>query len=243
MKFKGLVVLAAMIALLAGSCTQNAIKGTKVLSEKDSLSYAFGIVNYNALAADSLELNPMIVAKAMMDGKSGKPLFTDDLARQVIMKFINAREAEKASKKAEADKILYKDWIQQNIDFLAKNKEKQGVTTTPSGLQYEVIKMGTGAKPTVENTVRVHYIGTLIDGTEFDSSIKRKVPAEFPIANIIPGWKEALQLMPVGSKFKVYIPQELGYGANGAGQTINPYSTLVFEIELLDIVKNPEPAK
>jgi FKBP-type peptidyl-prolyl cis-trans isomerase len=153
------------------------------------------------------------------------------------MKFINRRESVKAAKKAEADKILYKDWIQQNEDFLAKNKEKQGVTVTPSGLQYEVIKMGNGQKPTSENTVKVNYAGTLIDGTEFDSSIKRNEPAQFPVGNIIPGWKEALQLMPVGSKFKVYVPQNLAYGAVGAGEQIKPYSTLIFEIELLEIVK------
>lgn len=237
MKFKGLLVLTAMIAIIAGSCAQNAIKGTKLITDQDSLAYAFGIVNYNALAADSLDLNPMIVAKAMVDGKEGKAILNEESARALIMKFISARETAKAAKKAESDKVLYKDWIQQNEDFLAKNKEKQGVTVTPSGLQYEVIKMGTGAKPTTESTVKVDYVGTLIDGTEFDSSIKRKEPAQFPVGNIIPGWKEALQLMPVGSKFKVYIPQGLAYGPTGAGQQIKPFSTLIFEIELLDIVK------
>jgi FKBP-type peptidyl-prolyl cis-trans isomerase len=237
MKFKGLVVLTAMIAIIAGSCAKNAIQGTKIHSDKDSLAYAFGIVNYNALAADSLDLNPMVVAKAMLDGKNGKAILNDETARAVIMKFINHRESEKAVKKAEADKILYKDWIQQNEDFLAKNKEKQGVTVTPSGLQYEVIKMGSGPKPTNENTVKVNYTGTLIDGTEFDSSVKRNEPATFPVGNIIPGWKEALQLMPVGSKFKVYIPQGLAYGPAGAGEKIKPYSTLIFDIELLEIVK------
>ncbi|MGD0340550.1 MAG: FKBP-type peptidyl-prolyl cis-trans isomerase [Bacteroidales bacterium] len=237
MKFKGLIVLTAMIAIIAGSCAKNAIQGTKILTEKDSLAYAFGIVNYNALAADSLDLNPMIVAKAMFDGKNKKAIINDEAARAVIMKFINRRESEKAAKKAETDKVLYKEWIQQNEDFLAKNKEKQGVTVTPSGLQYEVIKMGTGPKPTAENTVKVNYVGTLIDGTEFDSSIKRNEPAQFPVGNIIPGWKEALQLMPVGSKFKIYIPQNLGYGAAGAGEQIKPFSTLIFDIELLEIVK------
>jgi len=237
MKFKGLIVLTSVIALIAGSCGEKAIQGTKILTEKDSLAYAFGIVNYNALAADSLDLNPLIVAKAMLDGKNKKAILTDESAKGIIMKFINRRESEKAAKKAEADKILYKDWIQKNEDFLTKNKEKQGITITPSGLQYEVIKMGNGPKPTSENTVKVNYTGTLIDGTEFDSSIKRKEPAQFPVGNIIPGWKEALQLMPVGSKFKVYIPQNLAYGATGAGEQIKPYSTLVFEIELLEIVK------
>jgi FKBP-type peptidyl-prolyl cis-trans isomerase FklB len=237
MKFKGLVVLTAVIAMIAGSCAKNAIQGTKILTEKDSLAYAFGIVNYNALAADSLDLNPMVVAKAMLDGKNGKSILNDETARGIIMKFINRRESEKAAKKAEADKILYKEWAQQNVDFLAKNKEKQGITVTPSGLQYEVIKLGTGPKPTTDNTVKVNYAGTLINGTEFDSSVKNGKPAEFPVGNIIPGWKEALQLMPVGSKFKVYIPQELAYGATGAGEQIKPYSTLIFDIELLEIVK------
>ena len=134
-------------------------------------------------------------------------------------------------------KDLYKDYIAQNEAFLAKNKEKEGVQTTPSGLQYEVIKMGTGPKPTAESTVKVHYVGTLIDGTEFDSSVKRNEPATFPVVGVIPGWTEALQLMPVGSKFKLCIPQNLAYGATGAGEVIKPYSTLIFEVELLEIVK------
>jgi FKBP-type peptidyl-prolyl cis-trans isomerase FklB len=237
MKFKGLVVLTAVIAIITGSCAKNAIQSAKILTEKDSLAYAFGVVNFNALASDSLDLNPMIVAKAMLDGKNGKPMLNDESARAIIMKFLNSREAEKAAKKAETDKILYKDWLKQNQDFITTNKEKKGVTVTPSGLQYEVIKMGTGPKPTIENTVKVNYAGTLIDGTEFDSSKKNNGPVEFPLANIIPGWKEALQLMPVGSKFKVILPPDLAYGSSGAGQQIKPYSTLIFEIELLEIVK------
>ena len=179
----------------------------------------------------------MIVAKAMMDGKEGKPMMADDIARSYIMVFINQREAVKASKKAEVDKVKYKDYIEQNEAYLAKNKSKAGVTTTASGLQYEVIKMGTGPKPTAQNTVKVHYAGTLIDGTEFDSSIKRNEPATFPVTGVIPGWTEALQLMPVGSKFKLYLPASIAYGASGAGEVIKPYSTLIFEVELLEIVK------
>jgi FKBP-type peptidyl-prolyl cis-trans isomerase FklB len=185
-------------------------------------------------------LDPMVVAKAMRDGKDGKPLMVDMDARNFIMSFINAREVLRAEQKAILDKELYKDWVAQNEDFLAKNKEKPGVTTTPSGLQYEVIKMGNGPKPTTESTVKVHYVGTLIDGTEFDSSVKRNEPAEFPIIGVIPGWTEALQLMPVGSKFKLYIPQNLAYGATGAGETIKPFSTLIFEVELLEIVNTPK---
>jgi FKBP-type peptidyl-prolyl cis-trans isomerase FklB len=237
MKIKGLIVMTSVMALILGSCGNNSLKNAKIATPEDSLSYAFGIVNYNALKTDSLMLNPIIVAKAMQDGKAEKPLMADDAARTYIMSFINKREADKASKKAVTDKEVYKDYIAQNEAFLAKNKEKPGVTVTASGLQYEVIKLGTGPKPTAESTVKVHYVGTLIDGTEFDSSIKRKEPAQFPVSGVIPGWTEALQLMPVGSKFRLCIPQSIAYGATGAGQVIKPYSTLIFEVELLEIVK------
>ena len=237
MKIKGLIVLTVVIALMLGSCGKSSLKSANLKSKEDSLSYAFGIVNYNALKTDSLMLDPMIVAKAMMDGKEGKPLMADDIARSYIMVFINQREAVKTAKKAETDKVKFKDYIEQNEAFLAKNKSKAGVTTTASGLQYEVIKMGTGPKPTAQNTVKVHYVGTLIDGTEFDSSVKRNEPATFPVTGVIPGWTEALQIMPVGSKFKLYLPASIAYGPTGAGEVIKPYSTLVFEVELLEIVK------
>jgi FKBP-type peptidyl-prolyl cis-trans isomerases 1 len=237
MKIKGLIVLTGVIALMLGSCGKSSLKSTNLKSKEDSLSYAFGIVNYNALKTDSLVLDPMIVAKAMMDGKNGKSQMSDNIARTYIMMFINKRDAAKALKKAEVDKVKYKDYIDQNEVFLAKNKEKAGVTTTASGLQYEVIKMGTGTKPTASDKVKVQYVGTLIDGTEFDSSIKRNQPATFPVSNVIPGWTEALQLMPVGSKFKLYLPAAIAYGASGAGEVIKPFSTLIFEVELLEIVK------
>jgi FKBP-type peptidyl-prolyl cis-trans isomerase FklB len=237
MKIKVLIVMTGVIALMLGSCGKSSLKNTNLKSKEDSLSYAFGIVNYNALTNDSLMLDPMIVAKAMIDGKEGKPIMADDIARSYIMVFINKREALKAVKKAETDKVKYKDYIDQNEAFLVKNKEKAGVTTTSSGLQYEVVKMGTGPKPTAQNTVKVHYVGTLIDGTEFDSSVKKKEPVTFPVSGVIPGWTEALQLMPVGSKFKLCLPSSLAYGATGAGEVIKPYSTLCFEVELLEIVK------
>ena len=237
MKIKGLIVLTAVIALMLGSCGNSALKNAKLKTKEDSLSYAFGIVNYNALTQDSLNLNPVLVAKAMMDGKDGKALMEDEIARSFIMLFINQRETAKAEQKAILDKELYKEYIAQNEEFLTKNKEKDGVTTTESGLQYEVVKMGTGPKPTAESTVKVHYVGTLIDGTEFDSSVKRNEPAQFPVSGVIAGWTEALQLMPVGSKFKLYLPQSVAYGANGAGEVIKPYSTLIFEVELLEIVQ------
>ena len=224
-------------AFMLGSCAQSSIKSAKMKTSADSLSYAFGTNIYNSLAADSLSLDPSLVAKAMMDGKEGKAEMTEEAARSIIMKFVNSREAQKTKKQEEMNKVTYKDYIEKNEAFLAKNKEKAGVTVTPSGLQYEVIKMGTGPKPTAQNTVKVHYVGTLIDGTEFDSSIKRNQPAQFPVSGVIPGWTEALQLMPVGSKFKLVIPQSIAYGARGAGEAIKPFSTLLFEVELLEIVK------
>ena len=237
MKIKGLIVLTGVIALMLGSCGKSSLKSTNLKSKEDSLSYAFGIVNYNALKTDSLILDPMIVAKAMIDGKKGKSQMSDNIARSYIMMYMNKRESVKAARKAEVNKVKYKDYIDQNEAFLAKNKGKAGVTTTASGLQYEVIKMGTGTKPTAQNTVKVNYVGTLIDGTEFDSSVKRNQPATFPVSNVIPGWTEALQLMPVGSKFKLYLPAAIAYGPNGAGEVIKPFSTLIFEVELLEIVK------
>lgn len=237
MKIKLFVVITVVTALVFGSCGTGSVNGQKLKSKTDSLSYAFGIVNYNALIADSLMLEPMIVAKAMNDGKEGKPVMSDEEARTFIMAFINQREKLKADKQAEDNKVNFKEYIDQNEAFLAENKNKAGVTVTSTGLQYEVVKMGTGPKPTAESMVKVHYTGTLIDGTEFDSSVKRNEPAQFPVSGVIAGWTEALQLMPVGSKFKLYIPQSLAYGANGAGDVIKPYSTLIFDVELLEIMK------
>lgn len=227
----------AVIALTLGSCGTSAIKNAKLKTTEDSLSYAFGIVNYNALTQDSLMLNPVLVAKAMIDGKDGDVVMEDEIARSFIMAFINKRETAKAEQKALLDKEVYKEYVAQNEAFIAQNKAKEGVTTTASGLQYEVIKMGTGPKPTAESTVKVHYVGTLIDGTQFDSSIERNEPAQFPVSGVIAGWTEALQLMPVGSKFKLVLPESVAYGANGAGEVIKPFSTLVFEVELLEIVQ------
>ncbi len=147
-------------------------------------------------------------------------------ANEIIQKFFGQIS------KAEGDKNL-----KEGEEFLAKNKTKSGVVTTASGLQYEIIKAGTGPKPKAEDEVKCHYKGTLIDGKVFDSSIERGEPATFPVNRVIPGWTEALQLMPVGSKWKLYIPASLGYGERGAGQDIKPNSTLIFEVELLEIVK------
>lgn len=142
-----------------------------------------------------------------------------------IQKRMDAKKAEEAG-----------DQAGEGEEFLAENAMRAGVQVTDSGLQYEIITAGTGAVPNASSTVRTHYAGTLIDGTEFDSSYKRGEPAEFPVGGVIAGWTEALQLMPVGSKWKLYIPYELAYGANGAGGAIGPYQALIFDIELIDIV-------
>ncbi|MCX6334863.1 MAG: FKBP-type peptidyl-prolyl cis-trans isomerase [Bacteroidia bacterium] len=236
MKIKGIIVLSVVVSMMLGSCSKNAIQSAKMKTNMDSVSYAFGANFYGVLSADSIDLDPVLIAKAMMDGKAQSSEMNEEEVRTIIMAFLSKREAETAAKQADANKTLYKDQIDANQKFLALNKEKEGVKVTPTGLQYEVITMGTGEKPTAANTVRVHYSGKLIDGTEFDSSTGGE-PVEFPLANVIPGWTEALQLMPVGSKFKFYIPSELAYGSNGAGEAIKPFSTLIFDVELIGIVK------
>lgn len=229
MKIRGLIIVISVIALTLGSCAQSSIKNAKISTKEDTLAYAFGVANYNALMADSLELNPIALAKAMVDSKEGKAFMDDATARGFFMVYMNDRlEAQ--------NKIMYQDVIAASEAFLAANKEKTGITVTPSGLQYEVVKMGTGAKSTAEQTVKVLYTGSLIDGTIFDQNIDRTAPAELMVNAVIPAWSEALQLMPVGSIFKLYIPQDLAYGANGAGDVIPPFAALIFEVELLEIV-------
>lgn len=237
MKIKGLIALTAVMSILVGSCGLNSIKSAKLKTTNDTLSYAIATNICKQLAMDSISLDPTIVAKAFIESKEGKTAMTEEEINSFIQRFVAKKQQAMAEKQAEQDKVIYKDYIAQNEDFLAKNKERSGVVVTPSGLQYEVIKMGNGPTPTAESTVKVHYAGTLIDGTEFDSSIKRNEPAIFPVSGVIPGWTEALQLMPVGSKFKLCIPQSIAYGSRGAGQIVKPYSTLVFEVELLEIVK------
>lgn len=155
-----------------------------------------------------------------------KALMTTDEAREFFQSTMQAIQDAKTGPAKQAGE-----------EFLAENAKREGVTVTESGLQYEVLTMGKGPKPTIESTVRVHYHGTLIDGTVFDSSVERGEPLEFPLGNVIKGWQEGLQLMPVGSKFRLFIPYTIGYGEQGAGDAIPPYATLIFDVELLDIVK------
>jgi len=211
----------------------NRIAGTQLVTRQDSLTYALAILTYYSLVRENIYPDPLVYAKALIEGKNGISFMSEESAKGLVTAFIR----EKQDRQTETDKLAYKDYLEENEAFLLKNREKPGVTVTPSGLQYEVILMGTGPKPVASNTVKVHYTGKLIDGTEFDSSVKRGQPAQLPLSGVIPGWTEGLQLMPTGSKFIFYVPQNLGYGARGAGNTIKPYSTLIFEVELLEIVK------
>jgi FKBP-type peptidyl-prolyl cis-trans isomerase len=235
MKIKQLLLLCVVVAL--ASCGKNSITGTKVQTANDSLSYAFGVNVYSQLKADSIFLKPELFAKGMMEAATAKPMMTDEACKGFIISFMNKRENEKKQKEAEMNKIKYAGLIAQGDSFLQKNKQNPGVVVTASGLQYKIIKLGTGPKPIPSDVVKVHYTGTLINGQKFDSSYDRKQPAQFLLQGVIKGWVEGLQLMPVGSKFVLYIPAELGYGANQASEVIKPYSTLIFEVELLDIVK------
>ena len=202
---------------------------------EDQASYCIGLDIGKSIASDKLKLNPDAVAKGLLDGlKKSQPLLTDEQVQQVMTKFSQMRKAEAdvESKKA-GEKGL-----KEGQAFLAANAAKQGVQKTPSGLQYQVLKKGTGETPKATDVVRVHYHGTLIDGKVFDSSVEKKEPAEFPVNRVIPGWTEALQKMKVGDKWKLVIPAELAYGERGTpGGPIGPNQVLIFEVELLSIVK------
>jgi len=230
MKIKGLVILAAAAAMIATSCnTRSGITGTKLKSAEDSLAYAIGIANYFYFMSDSLEIDPVLFAKGMIDAENEKNTLDEQTAQGYVMTYMQKRQADQMKK-------AYGKNIDEGEKFLAENKKREGVQETSSGLQYEVITMGTGDKPGPQDMVKVHYTGMLIDSTKFDSSVDRGEPAQFGVNQVITGWQEGIQLMPVGSKFKFYIPFELGYGEQGTGP-IPPYSTLLFEVELLEIVK------
>lgn len=194
----------------------------------DSVSYAIGQDIGNSLKSQGLSnLNPTLLIKAIQDVVKNQPLLlSKEQCDMSIRDFLQKAAAEKIAKNKAAGE-----------QFLAANKTKQGVVTLPSGLQYQVIKEGTGPKPALTDKVKTHYHGTLIDGTVFDSSVDRGQPISFAVNGVIPGWTEALQLMPVGSKWKLFIPSELAYGDRQAGPKIGPGSTLIFEVELLEIVK------
>ena len=201
-------------------------------TEKDKLSYAIGMNIGNNLERQSLELNPEIISKGIQDSLTdSKTLMTE----QEYSDTMTAFEREMKLKQVAKLKELTEKNKQEGEAFLAENKKKDAVITLPSGLQYKVIKKGAGKTPKATDTVTVNYRGTLINGTEFDSSYLRGQPASFKVNGVIRGWTEALQLMKEGAEWQLYIPSELAYGERGVGRDIGPYSTLIFEVELISI--------
>jgi FKBP-type peptidyl-prolyl cis-trans isomerase len=219
-----------IMTLLAGIAAAQDAPALKTPLEKRS--YALGLDLGRQIHKQSVEVNPALFAQGLKDALAGnKPLMTDEEVRAAITDLQN----EIRTKMAQAQKELAEKNKQAGEAFLAENKKKEGVVTLPSGLQYKILKAGDGKKPTVEDTVVCQYRGTLIDGQEFDSSYKRNQPATFPLNRVIKGWTEGIQLMPVGSKWQLFIPPDLAYGERGAGADIPPNSTLIFEVELVSI--------
>jgi FKBP-type peptidyl-prolyl cis-trans isomerase FklB len=222
---------AILVLSLIGSFVLAQTKGTPK-TQKDKVSYSIGVNLGKNMKTQGLDINQGYLMQGIKDGlNDAKTALSDKDMEATMTKFQQEMMVKmQAKQKVEGDKN-----VKAGEAFLAANKKKEGVVTLPSGLQYKVIKSGNGAKPTKEQTVKCHYRGTLIDGTEFDSSYKHGEPVEFPVGQVIKGWTEALQLMPVGSKWQLVIPSDLAYGSNGAGQTIGPNATLIFEVELISI--------
>jgi FKBP-type peptidyl-prolyl cis-trans isomerase FklB len=217
-------LLIVSIALILSSCNNANYKTPE--TEMEKVSYSLGVnvaTGVKAQGIESLDINA--ISKAINDVFEGNDLdISEEESMQVWQEYFGKIAAEKQAKSSEV-----------GIAFLAENAAKEGVTTTESGLQYEILSSGDGAKPNATDQVTVHYHGMLTDGTVFDSSVDRGEPATFPVNGVIPGWVEALQLMSVGDKWKLTIPSELAYGDRGAGGLIGPGATLVFEVELLGI--------
>lgn len=228
-----IIFITAIAAFLVTSSLGTFAQTTKLMTPKDTASYAIGLQIGKSLKDQGLDIDIPTLSAGMADYFAGAPKLTPDQIQTVMMelqkKAMERMQAEQAKKGDENAK--------KGETFLAENKKDPNVKVTASGLQYKVVKEGTGKKPTRDNVVKVHYTGKLIDGTVFDSSVERGEPTEFPLGNVIAGWTEGVQLMSVGSKFTFFIPPTLAYGANGAGQSIGPNETLIFEVELLDIVK------
>ncbi len=240
------VVLAGVIAASVGlvACNEKtetqAVESVKLESNLSKVSYGIGLNIAQNFQQQQLELDQAAFDKGLADGFSEA---TPALEQEVIMAAMQEFQKEQQEKmlaertKAEAENKAAGE------KFLADNKAKEGVMTTDSGLQYKVLTAAEGATPTADDTVIVHYKGMLIDGEEFDSSYSRNQPATFGVTSVIPGWTEALQLMTVGSKYELVIPAELAYGAGGAGAKIGPNSTLIFEVELLEIQSAADTSK
>ncbi|MFK7806522.1 MAG: FKBP-type peptidyl-prolyl cis-trans isomerase [Saprospiraceae bacterium] len=249
MKKISIILAVAMISLVSCSPKQSAVvaavetptpapeatqtNNTITTMKVDSVSYSLGVLLATNLKQQGFDdLNSDDLSSAINDVLAGKKTMVSPTeANQIVMQYQQA----KAKEQEAANALKFAGNKEEGATFLAKNKEREGVQTTASGLQYEVMTQGDGAKPKPSDKVKVHYHGTLIDGTVFDSSVDRGQPATFGVTQVISGWVEGLQLMNVGSKYKFFIPYDLAYGERSAGPSIGPFSTLVFEVELLGI--------
>lgn len=228
------LALAFMATAFITACSNGQRDRVQLTNEIDSLSYAIGSDiggNFKAQKLDNVNIDAL--AMGLRDGIDSASMLSEEEVQMVINAYMmKLKEERMATERAEAEENRMK-----GEQFLAENAKREGVVTTASGLQYEVVTMGTGAKPTADSKVKVHYTGRLIDGSVFDSSVERGQPIEYPVGGFVRGWQEALQLMPVGSKWKLYIPSDLGYGPQaGPGGKIPGNSVLVFDLELLEIL-------
>jgi len=235
LEFSYLPILAVSLALLLSFCTSE--EKIELKDDKAKESYSVGYQFGQNLKKMETDLDAKVLTAAIRDGLSGKEsrLSDEEMRAAVASLQDRAVAAMQASRKEQVQKNLA-----EGEQFLAENKTKEGVKTTASGLQYRVIEEGEGPSPKAGDSVTVHYRGTLVDGTEFDSSYQRGEPATFPLTGVIPGWTEALQLMKKGSKWELFIPSDLAYGERGAGNRIPPNSTLIFEVELLSMNEAPK---
>jgi FKBP-type peptidyl-prolyl cis-trans isomerase FklB len=225
------VRLAIIACMFAAANLAFAAEKPELKTQKDKLSYAIGLDMGNSLKKNGLDVDPNIVVLGIKDALAGTtPLMTNEEVKAVIM----AVQKDLQSKQQERAKIMGEKSKKDGDKFLADNKKKKGVKTLPSGLQYKVLAEGNGKMPKATDTVTVNYKGTLVDGTEFDSSYKRGEPATFPVSGVIKGWTEALQLMKEGAKWQLVIPSDLAYGERGGGP-IGPNAVLIFEVELISV--------
>lgn len=227
-------LVASAILGLTLSTVVVAADASSLATDKDKLSYSIGADLGKNFKTQGIDINPEALAKGMQDGMAGSQLIlTEQQMKDVLNKFqkdLMAKRSSEFNKKSDENKT-------KGEAFLKENKSKDGVVVLPSGLQYKVVSAGTGAKPSKDDTVTVEYTGRLIDGTVFDSTEKTGKPATFQVSQVIPGWTEALQLMPAGSTWEVFIPSSLAYGPRSVGGPIGPNETLIFKIHLISVKK------